>query len=357
MAHTDRESYLLCLTFIGAGDYILALPSIRLLRRARPNAHITALVRADGRFKGLLKTTRDIDEILIIDHKNDPIGSQVKTCMGLRKYHYTASLHYTPAPRFALYALLAGAKQRIGYETKNGLTHCMPLPSDMHRIDQFNGLLASIDIEIPSREKAFELTRPDIPEADYAAARDVFEKDIAPHAKPYIGVCAGGSEENRRWPVENFGACIAALQKQFGGTTVMFGGPREEPVTEQALDSAARHGADASRCVIADFNISLMAMTALLENMDVFITNDTAPMHLAASVGCPLVNITKLWETDVYRPYTPGSISVINDAAADNAEHANDLLRRIPVEPVVEAAEKLLNGERPRGEVVRVVCS
>jgi heptosyltransferase II len=348
-----KNNFLLLLTFIGAGEYILALPSIRILKKNFPDKEFTAILRADSRFLDLVQSTKEIDEVITIDHRKTPLARQAGICLGLRKKNIGTALIYNPGSRFVIYSMLAGAKTRIGFDDKRGLTHCIIPPPDTYRVKYFNMLLEPLGIKVPPYEECLPMIRPDIPDAVQSEVDAAFVERYSGAEKPIVGICPGSSEEKRRWPKEKFGEIIAQIQRERGGSTMIFSGPGEEQLANSVKDAAVVSGADAGNIFISSHN-TLISMMTTIGKCELFITNDTGPMHLATAMEVPIVDISKPDIPPMFGPVYPGSIAIINTSEICTGDRSNDLMRKIPVSIVFESAIRLLNGERPRGEIISI---
>jgi ADP-heptose:LPS heptosyltransferase len=103
--------------------------------------------------------------------------------------------------------------------------------------------------------------------------------------RPIVGLQPGANMASRRWPIEHFVELGKALIDEFDARIVLFGSPGER-------DLAEAFGR------IAPFPfIDLVGKTKLSElpsffrGIDLLISNDTGPMHIASAVGTKVVGI------------------------------------------------------------------
>lgn len=101
---------------------------------------------------------------------------------------------------------------------------------------------------------------------------------------PLVGLVATAKHPARRWPVERFAAVASRLSRD-GARVVVFGAPGEEPVVEAVTRSADPPPLDLSG------RTPLPVLVECLRRLDLLITNDTGPMHVAAAVGTPVVAV------------------------------------------------------------------
>jgi len=98
-----------------------------------------------------------------------------------------------------------------------------------------------------------------------------------------IGVNPGGALSHR-WPLAYFGAALKQLLDRRPAVVVVTGGRGEQGLGEALVGVLKGY-----RVVNAAGRLSWEELGALLERCDLFITNDTGPMHVAAVLKTPLV--------------------------------------------------------------------
>ncbi len=97
----------------------------------------------------------------------------------------------------------------------------------------------------------------------------------------YIGINLGASTLDKAWPVKNTIELLTNISNRINITPVIFFNPGQEDISEQFLSLYPR------KCVsLKDLNFEQEA--AALERCDIFITGDTALMHLATGVKTPV---------------------------------------------------------------------
>ena len=105
--------------------------------------------------------------------------------------------------------------------------------------------------------------------------------------KIYIGIHLGtsASAKARRWPEERFAKLINELLKE-PNTKIILTGTNEEKEIYQRIKKSIKN----KRKIINLINkINLEQLIALLKEIDLFIANDTGPMHLAAAQGTKVI--------------------------------------------------------------------
>jgi ADP-heptose:LPS heptosyltransferase len=115
------------------------------------------------------------------------------------------------------------------------------------------------------------------------AAEDLLRL-LNPRGLPVVVLAPGTSRRQRhkRWPVECFSRLAERLASDGGVLVLIVWGPGEE---ELARSVATISG---GRAVVAP-PTSLRLLASILRRAAMFVGADTGPMHLAWSVGCPVL--------------------------------------------------------------------
>jgi heptosyltransferase-2 len=101
-----------------------------------------------------------------------------------------------------------------------------------------------------------------------------------------LGINPGAAYgDAKRWYTDRFAETADALSDKLDAQVIVFGGPGEVDVAEEV--SRYMKGAP----IIAAGRTTIRQLMALIESTDLFITNDTGPMHLAAALDVPLVAV------------------------------------------------------------------
>ncbi len=123
-----------------------------------------------------------------------------------------------------------------------------------------------------------------------------------PRANPVgkVGLFLGASEPSKA-PTPVFWAGVVAHLRRLGLTPVLVGGPAEVPLAEAVRQMVRRPVLD----VCGVFTVERLAYFG--QELSLFITPDTGPMHVAAWTGLRVLNLSvgPVWPWDT-GPYQPG---------------------------------------------------
>jgi ADP-heptose:LPS heptosyltransferase len=311
---------LLVISLAGIGDTLFATPLIHELRLNFPEAEIDALVRWPGA-RDLLEGNPHLNGI----HQKNLIqagkAEGLSFVWGLRKRKYDVTLNTFPQSRleYRLVARLIAAPARISH--------------DYGQMRWLTRLLVNRTIEpdysVHCAENNLELlkvlgARPKLERHSYELFLSGMERQwagdfLARHGlqgSTLLGVHVGsGDTKNlalRRWPLSCYAELIAEVNRAFPDVAVLLiGGPQEEKDHEQLLAKVDR------KRVFAPQTKNFQQAAALLGKCRVFLSVDTALMHLAAAMQVPgqIVIETPSWNKTV-EPYGRPFVLVPNPGVA-----------------------------------------
>jgi len=270
------------------GDLLLAVPALRALRAGYPAAEITLIglpwaapfVRRIGRYVDRFVEFAGHPGIAEV-----PVVPARTACFLIeqRAYAYDLAIQMHGSGRTSNAVVLAlGARATVGYydgAPSPGLTRGAPYPDDEPEVRRNLGLALLAGCPDRGTELEFSPTAED--HADAAALL----RPLAGLPRPWIGIHAGASVQSRRWPAEHFAAVADVLAQEHGARIVLTGGPGEVRLAE----------AVAGRMATGPLNVAgrttVGGLAALIARLDLFISGDTGPAHVAAAVDTPSVTI------------------------------------------------------------------
>ena len=268
------------------GDAVMALPAISALEKAFPRASIALL--AHRRVAGIYGLERQGCEVIAYDPQGIHRGVKGtgKLVRELRERLYDLAVVFPNSFSSAWMAFLAGAKQRVGYAAEGRgrlLTARLPLPKDYrkrHLAESYLDLVRELGIEVKASVPYLAL----YPEVKREGEAFLHEAGISRGSK-VIGLGPGATYgEAKRWDPERFAEVGKRLAAK--GYWLVLLGVKEE----KGLCDKIREGIGEEAVNLAG-RTDLRLLAGVLSQCEAFVSNDTGVMHLAASLGVPVVGL------------------------------------------------------------------
>ena len=331
---------------------LLATPALRALRAAGPaDRSVTLLTSSTG--AGLASCLPDVDDVIVHDPPRTGPGAAADSALPdpalvelLGSGAFDAAAIFTAYAQDALPAaracLVSGIPLRLAYagEDPDGvLTDRVPeAPGSEveHEVRRQLGLVAATGAPAPDGPLRLSL-----PEGSAEQAQALLEGAGLDVDAPWIVVHPGATAPARRYPAWSFAEVARRLALDDGVQMVVTGGADE---LELAEDLAV--GAPGYVFVLAGQTSPTM-LAGIISRAALVLSNDAAPVHIAAAFGVPVVDVYAL--TDPWRtPWLVRSRLLSHDVPCrwchqDVCPMGHHLcLRGVQSRAVVEAVRTLL---------------
>ena len=256
---------ILVFSFSFIGDAVLSTAVIQPLRKHFPNSHITFLVGPLA--FDLLGNDPQLDAILAYDNRGEHAGlkGRMKLIKTLRREKFDLVVNL----RDSFIARCIGGEH---WSLVRG-------DRNRHAVTRYLEVLSSHGVETTDAHPHLQLT-----EAAHATASRFLAKAGLTSERLLIGIHPGGNWEYKLWRVEKYAQLATALRKRQNASILLFAGPNERKLQSQVAGMM-----DTSPILVETDN--LREVTALIAACDIYIGNDTGPMHIAAAVGTPVVSL------------------------------------------------------------------
>ncbi|MFH1689834.1 MAG: glycosyltransferase family 9 protein [Candidatus Eisenbacteria bacterium] len=281
------------------GELLVITPALRAIGKARPEADVTVMVRP-GSAPVLIGSPYVKKLLPLVGKERKGFLGVMRLASWVRSRDFDAALVLHTSFRSALIALMGAVPVRAGLSCEGRgflLTHKRPRDRNAYEVDEHLGVLELLGVPGDGPEMDLFLTT-----KERRSALSLLRRVAEP--RTLVGLHPGASRVNRRWPLWLFVELASRLERDAGVTPVFFFGPREEDLAQGVTELRAMDGKDPP-VMLRPGNIRLLA--AAFELMDVVVTNNTGPMHVAAAVGTPGVFING--PTPVGRWHPPGALN------------------------------------------------
>jgi lipopolysaccharide heptosyltransferase II len=345
------------------GDVLMTTPALAAIRHTLPGAHLTLLASPSG---GLLQPHLSmVDEVIAADVpwvKNlraPSVADDERLLQTLRDGRYDAAIIFTVCTQSALpaatFCRLAGIPLRAAHCRENPyalLTHWRPEPDTdvaraRHEVLRQLELVRFLGFDTPDERMRFEVQ---VSDREKLAAK-LRLAGAAPGARCIV-VHPGATAASRRYPAERFGLAADAVALQTGCTVVFTGSATEEPLVRAA------QAAMTTPSIALAGALSLGELGALIEQADALLSNNSGPVHLAAALGTPVVDLYALTNPQ-HTPWGVPARVLHHDVPCRNClksvcpQGHHDCLQKVTPQAVAQATLELLaeqDESHPRGE-------
>jgi ADP-heptose:LPS heptosyltransferase len=319
------------------GDVILSTPAIANIRDCFPDAHIALVVNPSS--EQIARMIPYIDEIILYNARFFDRSGKAKAFDVMKGFRFAKDMNrgrfdliVDLRGSFAslLYAVIANSKYRldrgsylikrkfrrrkspliplfqrgnvegISFGEKGGNVYKGDEWSDLHEANVSLNILAEAGLFINTREAFIDPDIEDHPHSDSPPSR-WREFDVHPN----IVIHAGGPMLLKRWASERFMELIKRLLQDYAVKVFLVGGKDEYKLAESILDVV---GDD--RVINLSGKMTLAELAYLLKQADLFIGNDSGPMHIASACGANVIGLYGPTNPERFGPYGHNCIAL-----------------------------------------------
>lgn len=286
------------------GDMVMATPVLSDLRKAYPQARITAMCRVP--VSDLLLADPEIDELFCFSKTSSfSRRSERKNLIEKLRYgKYDLGVLLTHSLSSAWWFWQGKVKTRLGYNC-NGrsllLTHSIPLPENVdrqHLVITYKMLLEILGIPISDTAPRLYLSEQEVDEA-----RQLLKQHGVTGGSKVVGINPGATYGSAKcWLPERFREVAVRLLDDPQIVIVFFGDQVTASLAKEICQGLS------SRIVNLAGLTSLRELAALISLCDVLLTNDSGPMHIADALGTKILSLFGSTSEIVTGPYRTGKV-------------------------------------------------
>jgi lipopolysaccharide heptosyltransferase II len=291
--------HLLAVRLDNLGDVLMTTPAIAALRAGLPDARLSLLTSPAG---GKLAPHLDEVDDVIVHHASwvsnaKPASPDTERVLiaELARRAFDAAVIFTVCTQSALAAALllrlAGIPLRLAHARENPYALLsdwvretdIDLVTARHEVRRQLDLVAHVGFTATDERLRFALRPDDV----RRVAERLCRHGVDPR-RPLVVVHPGASAASRRYPAERFGIA-AQLIAHAAQATLVFTGSADEAAF---IDEARAQLTVASLTLVGE--LSLGELAALIDRAATLVTNNSGPVHLAAALGTPVVDLYAL---------------------------------------------------------------
>lgn len=276
------------------GDVILTLPLIEAVYSKYHGSHISLMITPKA--YDLVKANPYINEIIVYDKNGKDRGFKnfIKFDKKIINHKYDLAIMPHRSMRSVMLAYSGGIPERIGFDRSAGkmfLTKIVKYSWDKHEIERNLDL---IDGKNVSKRIPIFLDKQDIKKSGiFLKEKGIVKNDLI------IGIAPGSVWSTKRWIKEGFAELSKRLIDVYGAKIIFFGGKEDDELCIEIKKMAGKE------IIIAAGILSLGESASVISKCKLFISNDTAPLHLASAFQVPTVAIFGPTTTNLgFGPYS-----------------------------------------------------
>lgn len=331
------------------GDVIMTLPALKPLKELYPDARISFLTSSKA--AEALKNNPYVDDLLIYEAfwfypvtKGKAVRDYLAFLKLLRSKYYDLVIEARADVRdIALLAYPSRSRYRVSYDVGGGgflLTHVVPFNKIKHKVEYHLDIVRHLGVSPENIEWDIYLSH-----EEQSLAEKLLHQEGVTSSDFLIGIHPGGRKDLKCWSAEGFAKVADRLISEYNADVVFTGSQQERELVNDIIN-IMNH-----KAVNLAGKTNLRILSALIKNLDLFICNDSAPLHIASVIKIPTIaifgpsksketgpygNIHRVVEKDFPCRYTCDEDVCFN-------ENYHQCIREVSVEDVVSAVEKTLS--------------
>ena len=316
----------------GIGDAILFTPALALLRRTFPQAHITVMTMFRGT-SDILATNPDLTEVRHFDFFNAPKWESLRCLWRLRREHYDLSVMSFPSNRieYNIVNRLVGRRWRAVHRYDHQSWQNLWFLNNI--VEREDGHLHNVEedlrlVRVICQRLGVPVNEPEPPPDHAARLRQVQLKLVLPPEDIAYGNAFLAEHRidpdtmlfgfhtwsstyknmtRKCWDKDNFVALIRRLSEAHPNAQfLIFSGPADEAVNGYIMQHVDNR-------VVLVREANLRHALAVLKHCRLFVSNDSAVMHMAAAIGVSVVALFGPTNWERLHPWTERHVIIRRD--------------------------------------------
>ena len=295
------------------GELVMASPFFDQLRKHFPHSEIVLVVGCSS--YAAVQHNPNIDRFILADDLDLYQGGLISRALEffrlickLRKEKFDLSFVLQRAWPFRLLISLVGVPVRVGFSRGREdffLTHATFTHLGKNESESYLDLLRKMNIPAIFKKTSYYLSDE---EKDFL---DLFlERHSIASGEEVIAVAPGGGESakrkmhTKRWPVQSYIELVQRLRDEKSCRVILVGGPGDRKITCRIMQACPD--------CLDGTDLSFGDMASIFRRCSLFIGNDSAPHHIASSMGAPCIGIFGPTDPHQWAPLDKNSSVIIN---------------------------------------------
>ncbi|MUG93354.1 lipopolysaccharide heptosyltransferase II [Scytonema sp. UIC 10036] len=345
---------ILCIRLDTIGDVLMTTPAIRALKTSHPNRRITLLTSSAGATTASL--VPEIDDVIVYDAPwLKATAPRQNSRPEYEMADYLRNLQFDGAVIFTVYSQNPLPSAFLCYlaDIPLRLAHCHENPYQLltdwvkdpeperflrHEVRRQLDLVATIDCHTDDERMSLG-----VPNKALATVGNILQQLGIDPEHPWVVIHPGATAASRRYAPDKFALVAKSLVCDFNIPVIFTGTQPEQELVESIMAMAS-----VSNIASLVGCLDLTELAALLSLTPLLISNNTGPVHIAAAVGTPVVDLYALTNPQ-HTPWSVPNRVLFHDVPCKNCyksicpEGHQNCLSLVTPESVVSAARELLS--------------
>ncbi len=281
------------------GDMLCTLPLFASVRKSFPYSNIRLIASKDN-FRVFNSTSEKyIDELLLYD-KSNPVKFS-KFLLNLKNRQYDISIvpsTFSFSKTSHLIGYLSGAKFKVGVKSADGKPNkyagYLNVKADfeweskrLHQVDRFLEIGKIIGCEFSDEDK--NSVRLTFSKQEKSTAIDFYRINFGNGSRKVVGIHTGAGKIQNRWSGYNFAELIKYLFAKTNCFFFLTNSQYDSASTNELLSHLDKNFI--KKNIVFDNGMEIRNLAAVLSHFDLYITNDTGTMHIAAYSGTKVLSL------------------------------------------------------------------
>lgn len=255
------------------GDIVLSTPLIKKIKDTYPDSDITYVTTPSG--EAILKNNPYLNNIIVYDKRGEHKGISGVWQLGKRLRYENFNMVITPHRylRSSILSWLSRSPIRKGYDIASGsclFTEKIKYDRTKHEVEKLLSFVA------PENKKRYEIEL--YPGENEKMKGDNLWKENLLEDKKVVVLAPGSKWFTKQWPVEYFNKLAESLKKLSNVRLIVVGGKDEINLPIEKENTIDMRG-----------KTSLLELADILSKVDVVVTNDSSPIHIASAFKKPRI--------------------------------------------------------------------
>jgi len=246
---------------------------------------------------------------------------------------------------------------RLGLTADNIYDQIIPVAEHSHETEKYQLLWN----QVFDAKEGIPIPCIDVPKTIKSEGEKLLQ-EFCTDSRAYVACMPAGLQNItiKKWPEDRYAKVLVWLSAELGIVPLLIGHEREREVLEKVKKDVEAEGVKVSLWLGKQGDLGIMG--ALLQKAELYLGNDSAPMHLAAAVGTPVVGIMGGGHWPRFIPTGARSLAVTSFLPCYYCEWQcifgnAPCVKLVTVDDVKDAVIRILNGNSNVGSVYHATTS